>query len=123
MHLYEGVIPPLIPILLTEFNTDYFHLYAPLAANFGNFDAFTGIQDTNIVKSYNLDYQLTNAAGPYRNFVWDSNQINSNPLTLDKIQSTLHSNGHFTGHWIFFSDSLYDLDLEQDNWLNPEKKP
>jgi MFS family permease len=26
VHLYEGVIPPLIPILLTEFNTDYFHL-------------------------------------------------------------------------------------------------
>jgi MFS family permease len=26
VHLYEGVLPPLIPILLTEFGTDYFHL-------------------------------------------------------------------------------------------------
>ncbi len=26
VHLYEGVLPPLIPILLAEFSTDYFHL-------------------------------------------------------------------------------------------------
>jgi len=26
VHLFEGVLPPLIPILLTEFGTDYFHL-------------------------------------------------------------------------------------------------
>lgn len=26
VHLYEGVLPPLIPLLLTEFSTDYFHL-------------------------------------------------------------------------------------------------
>jgi MFS family permease len=26
VHLYEGVLPPLIPILLSEFGTDYFHL-------------------------------------------------------------------------------------------------
>jgi len=25
-HLFEGVLPPLIPILLLEFGTDYFHL-------------------------------------------------------------------------------------------------
>ena len=26
VHLYEGALPPLIPLLLTEFSTDYFHL-------------------------------------------------------------------------------------------------
>lgn len=26
VHLFEGVLPPLIPILLSEFGTDYFHL-------------------------------------------------------------------------------------------------
>jgi len=26
VHLFEGVLPPLIPLLLTEFGTDYFHL-------------------------------------------------------------------------------------------------
>jgi MFS family permease len=26
VHLFEGVLPPLIPLLITEFNTDYFHL-------------------------------------------------------------------------------------------------
>ena len=26
VHLFEGVLPPLIPILIKEFNTDYFHL-------------------------------------------------------------------------------------------------
>jgi MFS family permease len=26
VHLYEGVLPPLIPLLLSEFTTDYFHL-------------------------------------------------------------------------------------------------
>lgn len=26
VHLFEGALPPLIPILLTEFSTDYFHL-------------------------------------------------------------------------------------------------
>lgn len=26
VHLYEGVIPPLIPLLMLEFSTDYFHL-------------------------------------------------------------------------------------------------
>lgn len=25
VHLYEGVLPPIIPLLLIEFNTDYFH--------------------------------------------------------------------------------------------------
>ena len=25
-HLFEGVLPPLIPILFLEFGTDYFHL-------------------------------------------------------------------------------------------------
>ncbi|MBW1995495.1 MAG: MFS transporter [Deltaproteobacteria bacterium] len=26
VHLYEGILPPLIPLLLIEFSTDYFHL-------------------------------------------------------------------------------------------------
>jgi MFS family permease len=26
VHLYEGVLPPLIPLLVSEFGTDYFHL-------------------------------------------------------------------------------------------------
>ena len=26
VHLFEGVLPPLIPLMITEFNTDYFHL-------------------------------------------------------------------------------------------------
>ncbi|MFP4193728.1 MAG: MFS transporter [Desulfosalsimonas sp.] len=26
VHLFEGVLPPLIPLLITEFSTDYFHL-------------------------------------------------------------------------------------------------
>jgi len=26
VHLYEGVLPPLIPLLITAFDTDYFHL-------------------------------------------------------------------------------------------------
>ncbi len=26
VHLFEGVLPPLIPFLITEFSTDYFHL-------------------------------------------------------------------------------------------------
>ncbi|MGD8366025.1 MAG: MFS transporter [Desulfobacterales bacterium] len=26
VHLYEGVLPPLIPLLMKEFSTDYFHL-------------------------------------------------------------------------------------------------
>lgn len=26
VHLYEGVLPPLIPLLILEFHTDYFHL-------------------------------------------------------------------------------------------------
>jgi len=26
VHIYEGILPPLIPILLAEFSTDYFHL-------------------------------------------------------------------------------------------------
>ena len=26
VHLYEGVLPPLIPLLMSEFGTDYFHL-------------------------------------------------------------------------------------------------
>jgi hypothetical protein len=26
VHLYEGVLPPLIPLLVGEFTTDYFHL-------------------------------------------------------------------------------------------------
>jgi len=26
VHLFEGVLPPLIPMLMTEFGTDYFHL-------------------------------------------------------------------------------------------------
>ncbi len=26
VHLFEGVLPPLIPLVITEFNTDYFHL-------------------------------------------------------------------------------------------------
>ena len=26
VHLYEGVLPPLIPLLVSEFSTDYFHL-------------------------------------------------------------------------------------------------
>jgi MFS family permease len=26
VHLFEGVLPPLIPLLITEFHTDYFHL-------------------------------------------------------------------------------------------------
>ena len=26
VHLFEGVLPPLIPLLILEFNTDYFHL-------------------------------------------------------------------------------------------------
>lgn len=26
VHLFEGVLPPIIPLLLIEFNTDYFHL-------------------------------------------------------------------------------------------------
>jgi MFS family permease len=26
VHFYEGVLPPLIPLLLAEFNTDYFHM-------------------------------------------------------------------------------------------------
>jgi hypothetical protein len=25
-HLFEGVLPPLIPLLIMEFSTDYFHL-------------------------------------------------------------------------------------------------
>jgi MFS family permease len=26
VHLYEGVLPPIIPLLMIQFNTDYFHL-------------------------------------------------------------------------------------------------
>jgi len=26
VHLFEGVLPPLIPLMITQFNTDYFHL-------------------------------------------------------------------------------------------------
>jgi MFS family permease len=26
VHLFEGVLPPLIPLMITHFNTDYFHL-------------------------------------------------------------------------------------------------
>jgi len=26
VHLFEGVLPPLIPLLITEFSTDYFHM-------------------------------------------------------------------------------------------------
>jgi len=26
VHMYEGVLPPLIPLLVGEFSTDYFHL-------------------------------------------------------------------------------------------------
>ena len=26
VHLYEGVLPPLIPLMMVEFSTDYFHL-------------------------------------------------------------------------------------------------
>jgi MFS family permease len=26
VHLFEGVLPPLIPLLIVEFGTDYFHL-------------------------------------------------------------------------------------------------
>ncbi len=26
VHLFEGVLPPLIPMMITQFNTDYFHL-------------------------------------------------------------------------------------------------
>lgn len=26
VHIYEGILPPLIPLLMSEFGTDYFHL-------------------------------------------------------------------------------------------------